>query len=157
MSTDARNQDAMALWFAQNYVSAQVGFCYHGAYFASKGAMYMAGQKIGPGLRGEKQTLVCEHNVAGHVNKFSTPDMIRLMEQASMAAISHLLEADEVSVGFEVNVRHLAPADLGATIKAKAELTEVDRNRLMFTVEAYDGDRKIGEGSHRRTVISTDR
>ena len=114
----------------------------------------MAGPKIGPGLRGEKQTLVCEHNVAGHVGKFSTPSMIGLMEQASMNAINQFLEQGQVSVGFEVSVRHLAPADLGATITAQAELVEVDRNRLTFSVEAYDGDRKIGEGTHRRAIIS---
>lgn len=31
-----------------------------------------------PGLKGQRQTLVCEHNVAGHVYKFSTPSMIAL-------------------------------------------------------------------------------
>ena len=114
----------------------------------------MAGPKIGPGLKGEKQTLVCEHNVAGHVGKFSTPAMIGLMEQASMNAINQFLEQGQVSVGFEVNVRHLAPADIGATITAQAELVEVDRNRLTFRVAAYEGDRKIGEGTHRRAIIS---
>lgn len=116
----------------------------------------MAGPKIGPGLKGEKQTLVCEHNVAGHVSKFSTPSMIGLMEQAAMNAINQFLEQGQVSVGFEVNVRHLAPADIGTTITAQAEIVEVDRNRLTFNVQAYDGDRKIGEGTHRRAIISPD-
>ncbi|MCH7914338.1 MAG: thioesterase, partial [Deltaproteobacteria bacterium] len=39
---------------------------------------------------------------------------------------AHLREG-EVSVGIEVNVRHLAPADIGATIVAHAELIEVER------------------------------
>ena len=46
----------------------------------------MVGPKISPGLRGQKQTLVCEHNVAPHVAKFSTPSMIGLMEQAAIDA-----------------------------------------------------------------------
>lgn len=115
----------------------------------------MAGAKIHPGLRGQRQTIVCDHNVAGHVAKFSTPSMILLMEQASMNAVDEYLEGGQTSVGFEVNVRHLAPAGIGATITAHAELTEVDRNRLTFRVEAYDGDRKLGEGMHRRAIIST--
>jgi predicted thioesterase len=49
----------------------------------------------------------------------------------------------------------LAPADVGATITAHAELIEVDRNRLTFRVEAFDIDRKIGEGTHKRAVIKT--
>jgi predicted thioesterase len=83
--------------------------------------------------------------------------MIELMERASIQAIHELLDEGQTSVGFEVNVRHLAPADIGATITAYAELTEVDRSRLTFRVEAYDGERKIGEGSHRRALISTNR
>ncbi len=115
----------------------------------------MAGAKIRPGLQGQRQTIVCDHNVAGHVAKFSTPSMILLMEQASMNAVDEYLEEGQTSVGFEVNVRHVAPADIGATVTAHAELTEVDRNRLTFRVEAYDGDRKLGEGTHRRAIIST--
>ncbi len=115
----------------------------------------MAGSKIRLGLQGQRQTIVCDHNVAGHVAKFSTPSMILLMEQASMNALDEYLEEGQTSVGFEVNVRHMAPADIGATVTAHAELTEVDRNRLTFRVEAYDGDRKLGEGTHRRAIIST--
>jgi len=115
----------------------------------------MAGAKIRPGLRGQRQTIVCDHNVAGHVAKFSTPSMILLMEQASMNAVEEYLEEGQTSVGFEVNVRHVAPADIGATVMAHAELTEVDRNRLTFRVEVYEGARKLGEGTHRRAIIST--
>jgi len=115
----------------------------------------MVSEKVRPGLKGQRQVLVCEHNVAGHVGKFSTPSMIGLMEGAAIQAVHEYLEEGQTSVGFEVNVRHLAPADIGATITANAELLEVDRNRLNFRVEAFEGDRKIGEGTHRRAVIST--
>ena len=115
----------------------------------------MVSPGISPGLKGQKETLVCEHNVAGHVNKFSTPAMIQLMEQAAIAGVAGRLQDGEVSVGIEVNVRHLAPADIGATIVAHAELIEVERNRLTFQVEAYDADRKIGEGTHKRAIIKS--
>ena len=115
----------------------------------------MASPGISPGLKGQKQTLVCEHNVAGHVNKFSTPSMILLMEQAASEGVNGHLQEGEVSVGIEVNVRHLAAADIGATIVAHAELISVARTRLPFPVEAYDADRTIGEGTHKRAVIKT--
>ena len=117
----------------------------------------MVSEKIAPGLKSQLQTLVCEHNVAGHVDKFSTPSMISLMERAAIAAVDPYLEEGQTSVGFEVNVRHLAPSDIGATVIAHAELVEVNRNRLNFNVEAYDGDRKIGEGTHRRAIIDRNR
>ena len=115
----------------------------------------MASSVLRPGLKGQKQTIVCDHNVADHVAKFSTPSMILLMEQASMEGIVQHLADGETSVGFEVNVRHLAPADIGDTIIAHVELLEVDRNRLTFRVEDFQGDQKIGEGTHRRAVIQS--
>ena len=115
----------------------------------------MASPGIIPGMKGQKQTFVCEHNVAPHVVKFSTPAMIQLMEQASSEVVSGSLQEGEVSVGIEVNVRHLAASDIGATIVARAELVEVDRNRLTFQVEAFDGDKKIGDGTHKRAIIKT--
>ena len=111
-------------------------------------------EKIAPGLTGSKETIVCEHNVASHVPRFTTPSMILLMEQASVAALAPHLDAGETSVGFEVNVRHLAPSSMGARVVARAELTAVDRNRLTFAVQAHDGETKIGEGIHRRAVIT---
>ena len=82
--------------------------------------------------------------------------MTGLMEQASIKTVHQYPVEGQTSVGFEVNVRHLALADIGATITAYSELTGVDRNWLNFRVEALDGDRKIGEGTHRRAVINTD-
>ena len=51
-------------------------------------------------------------------------------------------------------MRHLAPADIGKTIIAHAEMTEIDRNCLTFQVEAYNGETKIGEGTHHRAIIT---
>ena len=113
-----------------------------------------------PGLKGERETVVSEDNIAPHVRKFSTPSMIRLMEGAATAAVEPYLPEGHVSVGFEVNIRHLAPADIGATVTAYSASLEVDRNHLAFRVEAYDGGRegrKIGEGTHRRTIIPLNR
>ena len=115
----------------------------------------MPGPGLKAGLQGRMETVVSEANVAPHVPKFSTPSMIQLMEQASMDSVVGHLSPGETTVGFEVNVRHLAPADIGDTIVANAELTEVDRNRLTFRVEAFHGDRKLGEGTHRRAIIQT--
>ena len=114
----------------------------------------MTKPELKPGLTGERKTLVCEHNIAGHVDKFSTPSMISLMERAAIEAIQGCLDEGQTSVGYEVNVRHLASAEIGATITAHAELFEIDRNRLNFKVEAHEGERKIGEGTHRRAIIN---
>ena len=113
----------------------------------------MVSEKIAPGLKGQRETVVCDHNVARHVERYSTPAMIGLMEGASVAACHHLLEPNQTTVGYIVNVRHKAPAPMGAKVVAYAELTEVDGNKLTFKVEAYHGETRIGEGIHQRAVI----
>ena len=109
---------------------------------------------LAPGLVGRREVLVCEHNVAPHIRKISTPSMIRAMEQASQRAVLDHLPAEQSTVGFEVNIRHVAGADVGATVVAIAELERVDGRWLYFKVEALDGDRTIGVGTHRRAIIT---
>lgn len=113
----------------------------------------MVSEKVTLGLNGQRQTVVCQHNVAKDMERFSTPSMILLMEEASVAAFHQFLEPHQTSVGYVVDIRHLAPALLGAKIVAYAELTGIVKNKLTFNVEAYDGDTKIGEGTHRRAII----
>jgi predicted thioesterase len=110
--------------------------------------------ELSPGLIGRREVLVCEHNVAPHITKLSTPSMIRAMEQASQRAVLNHLPPEQSTVGFEVNVRHVAGADIGATVVAVAELERIDGRWLYFKVEALDGDRTIGVGTHRRAIIT---
>ena len=110
--------------------------------------------ELTPGLIGRQEILVCESNAAAHVAKLSTPSMIGAMEQASQRAVLDRLPPEQSTVGFEVNIRHVAGADIGATVVAVAELERVDGRWLYFKVEALDGDRTIGVGTHRRAIIT---
>jgi predicted thioesterase len=95
--------------------------------------------------------------VGGHVDGmpfvYGTPMMILLMEIAAGSAIRAHLPAGWVSVGSEVNIRHLAPTAMGRTVVATARVIETSRRSILFAVEAHDGDRKIGEGTHRRGAV----
>lgn len=113
-----------------------------------------AGNTLAPGLTGRRDLVVAEHNVAPHITKLSTPSMIRAMEQASQLAVLDYLPAEQSTVGFEVNIRHVAGADLGTTVTATAELERVDGRWLYFKVETKAGDRTIGVGTHRRAIIT---
>jgi predicted thioesterase len=79
--------------------------------------------------------------------------MILHMEIAATLAIRPHLPAGHVSVGTMVNVRHLAATPVGRTVRAVARVTRVEEKSVLFEVEAWDGDRKIGDGSHRRGVV----
>ena len=87
----------------------------------------------------------------------STPAMLGLMEDTSIKATDHLLPKGFTTVGFAVDrLRHIAPTSVGGKVTVKSELTEVDNNKLTYSIEAYEGDKKIGVASHRRAVIPAD-
>ena len=87
----------------------------------------------------------------------STPSLLSLMEQASIKASEPYLPEGHTTVGFAVDgLRHLAPTRIGQRVRVHSVLKEVDRNRLTYSLEAFEGEKKIGVASHRRAVISTD-
>jgi fluoroacetyl-CoA thioesterase len=114
------------------------------------------------GLTGEKSLTVeprhtARHLGSGGVDVFATPSMVALMEEAALGAVDPLLPEGQLTVGYSLDVRHLAPTPLGMTVTARAELLAVDGRMLSFRVEAFDEREKIGEGTHVRAVISLDR
>jgi fluoroacetyl-CoA thioesterase len=72
---------------------------------------------------------------------------------ASSAAIRGKLQPGWVTVGTEVNVRHLAAALVGATVRTTARVIAVERRVIRFEVAAFEGERKLGEGEHARGLI----
>ena len=67
------------------------------------------------------------------------------------------LPAGWVTVGSEVDIRHLAPTPVGRTVTATARVIAVEGRSVLFAVEAHDGERKIGEGRHRRGAVNLKR
>src|SRR5438552_775736 len=88
---------------------------------------------------------------------YGTPLMIYLMELASARAIAPFLPPGSVSVGTEVNVKHLAATPLGLTVTATATVTAVAGRLVSFAVRAHDGVELIGEGTHVRAVVDVER
>ena len=94
------------------------------------------------------------HFVAGMPQVYATPMMILHMEMASGSAIAAHLPEGFVSVGMDVKIRHLAATPVGRTVRAISRVIEVDRKSVVFELEAWDGDRKIGDGTHRRGIVN---
>jgi fluoroacetyl-CoA thioesterase len=85
----------------------------------------------------------------------STPGMIGMMERTAAILSLEQLPEGQVTVGFEVCVKHVAGAAEGAKCEARATLKEfVDDRKLRFDVEVTEGDRTIGVGTHERRVIN---
>jgi predicted thioesterase len=85
---------------------------------------------------------------------YATPMLIMEMEMTSVDAIAAHLPQGWVTVGTEVDIRHLAASAVGARVRTTARVIAVERRVIRFEVEAYEGKRKIGEGRHGRGVVN---
>lgn len=94
---------------------------------------------------------------SGALEVLATPSMIALMEGTAQEAVQNLLEDGQGTVGTRIDVRHLAATPVGMEVTCTAEVTEVDRRRIVFTVRAKDEKEVIGEGIHERFVIENEK
>src|ERR1700688_756671 len=90
------------------------------------------------------------HFVANMPQVYATAMMILHMEMAAGSAIASDLAEGFISVGMDVKVRHLAATPVGRTVRAISRVKQIDARSVTFEVEAWDCDRKIGDGTHRR-------
>jgi len=84
----------------------------------------------------------------------STPWLIKWLEQTARETLRPLLEEGEASVGMEVDIRHLAPTPIGATVKCTARVISAEGSTVTFQVEASDEQELIARGVHKRAVVS---
>lgn len=114
------------------------------------------------GMKGEVSTLVEKEDTAEYVGSgsllvYATPCMVALMEGAACEAIQECLAEGTTTVGMELNISHLAATPVGLEVRAEAEVTAVEGKIITFAVTAYDEAGKIGEGTHKRCVINSQR
>ena len=84
----------------------------------------------------------------------STPNLIGILERTARQALAPFLAANERSVGVELDLRHLAPAPLGATVTATARVIGVTGRFVDFQIEARDEQELPIRGVHQRAVVN---
>ena len=114
------------------------------------------------GLKGKAGTDVTREDTAlevgsGSLLVYATPCMVALMEGAACEAIQDTLPEGKTSVGISLDISHLAATPVGLEVRAEAEVTAVEGNTISFRLAAYDEAGLIGEGSHKRAIVSTQR
>jgi fluoroacetyl-CoA thioesterase len=85
----------------------------------------------------------------------STPNLIGFLERTAREAIAPCLDADERSVGMEIELRHLAPTPIGQTVRCSARIITVEDRKVTFQIEARDQHELIARGLHKRAIIRT--
>jgi predicted thioesterase len=89
---------------------------------------------------------------------YSTPSMIQLIEGTCVKLMTRFIEPGEQSVGYRVDVKHLAPTVIGKRVTATVTLREVNGRRYVFDTRVVNEDGvTIGEGTHERALIEISR
>lgn len=118
--------------------------------------------KIEVGMKTEITTLVEKEDTAlevgsGSLLVYATPCMVALMEGSACEAIAEGLEESETTVGIELNIKHISATPVGMEVRAEAEVTAVDGKIITFAVRAFDESGEIGNGIHKRAVVTSQR
>ena len=112
------------------------------------------------GMKGTAEASVEREDTAyevgsGELLVYATPCMVALMEGAACNAIAEAIPEGKTSVGTMLNIQHLAATPVGMDVRAEAEVIEVEGSAVTFQITAYDEAGKIGEGTHKRAVITS--
>lgn len=119
-------------------------------------------EQLGPGATFELTRTVTEemsarHLGSGSVGVLATPAMVAMMEGAATLCVQPYLAHGQTTVGYIVNIRHLAPTGIGRDATARATVRRVDGKRITFDVACFEGGKKVGDGEHVRVVIDSGR
>ena len=94
---------------------------------------------------------------SGSLLVYATPCMVALMEGAACEALDGAIPEGKSSVGISLDITHISATPVGMEVRAEAEVTAVEGSIITFNVTAYDEAGKIGEGTHKRAIISVQR
>ena len=120
-----------------------------------------------PGLRAELTHEVEDADTAralgsGSVDVLGTPRVVALLEAATVQAVDASLEPGATTVGTRVDVEHLAPTPVGATVHASAEVTAVEGRSVTFAVSLFGPALRsehelLARGTVHRAVVDAER
>jgi fluoroacetyl-CoA thioesterase len=114
--------------------------------------------ELTPGLSATIQFQVSDNSSARHlgsgtVDVLATPELVRLMEVAAVAALTDHLPPEYTSVGVSLDIQHFAATPVGLGGEVRATLSEVQGRRLRFQVVGHDDVEEIGRGTHERVLV----
>jgi fluoroacetyl-CoA thioesterase len=94
---------------------------------------------------------------SGDVPVLGTPRVVALAEEATVEAVADHLPANTTTVGYQVQLTHLAPTPVGGRVSAEATLESIEGRRLTFRVSVSDGRGLVAAGRVTRVVVERTR
>lgn len=89
----------------------------------------------------------------GSVAMLSTPSVVKLAEQAAVVALADHLPSGHTTVGYRVQLDHLAPVPIGEEITGEAVLETVEGRRLTFRVSVKGRTGLVAAGRITRVAV----
>ena len=86
---------------------------------------------------------------------YATPALVRDLEVTCREGLLEHLDPGEDSVGTRIELDHLAPTLLDATVEIAATVAEVKGRLVTFEIGARDNVEEIARGKHVRFVVDT--
>ena len=83
----------------------------------------------------------------------ATPRVVTLAEEATVNAVDGELAEGTTSVGYRVQLDHLAPTAVGGHVRAEATLEAIEGRRLTFRVSVSDGHGLVAAGRITRVIV----
>jgi predicted thioesterase len=111
-----------------------------------------------PGLSAAVELVVTDDDTAlalktGDVPVLATPRVVTLAEEATVRAVDTELAEGTTSVGYRVQLDHLAPTAVGGRVRAEATLEGIEGRRLNFRVSVNDGHGLVAAGRITRVIV----
>ena len=113
------------------------------------------------GTTGEMKFVVAAEHVIdfatdGMPAVLSTPRLVALVERTARESLVPFLDANERTVGAEIEIRHLAPTPLGKNVTILTRVIHTEAKLVDFQFEVRDEHELIARGLHKRAVISVE-
>ena len=89
----------------------------------------------------------------GSVPVLATPNVVLLAEQAAVVAVDSHVPAGHTTVGYRVQLDHLAPVGVGEVVTADAVLETIEGRRLTFRVSVKYRDGLVAAGRITRVAV----
>ena len=89
----------------------------------------------------------------GTVQVLATPNVVLLAEQAAVVAVDGHVPTGHTTVGYRVQLDHLAPVGVGEVVTADAVLETIEGRRLTFRVSVKYRDGLVAAGRITRVAV----
>ncbi len=94
---------------------------------------------------------------SGDLEVLATPTLAGFMENAAKELASRILDKESTTVGTQINMQHLAPSKVGATIKIEVVVSKIEGRMLSFEINAFNQNRLVAAMSHQRYIVNIER